>query len=313
MTESGSVRRIRLPLDVNSANERARQAAVLSDPVNLRIMSDLAADTKPSMLPALLGVESTELGQRIGVLVAAGLLIEIDAGEPHLTADAWVRFGRLLSGQLPPAQADPTPPLVALPPAVSTIIQDLAYRFQGTFNPETVSRYVVESFLLLSERANVRTHLMILTARYAADRLEALASVQGLRLHSSPEVLFVCVQNAGRSQIAGAFLRHLAGDRVHVRTAGSAPASEAHPRVIAAMDEIGIPVWGEFPKPLTDEVVRAADYVITMGCGDACPVFPGRRYLEWELDDPLTLDEVGLRRVRDEIGDRVRSLLTEMG
>ena len=113
--------------------------------------------------------------------------------------------------------------------------------------------------------------------------------------------------------MAGAFLRHLAGDRVHVRTAGSAPAEAAHPRVAAAMEEAGIELWGEFPKPLTDEVVRAADYVITMGCGDACPVFPGRRYLEWELADPLELDDAGLRAVRDDIRARVLDLMTELG
>jgi ArsR family transcriptional regulator len=123
----------------------------------------------------------------------------------------------------------------------------------------------------------------------------------------------VCVQNAGRSQLASAILRSLAGDRVRVLTAGSEPAGSVNPLVVAALDEIGVPLGGEFPKPLTDEVVRAADVVITMGCGDACPVYPGRRYLDWELDDPAALSMDGVRRVRDEIVVRVRALLAELG
>lgn len=152
-----------------------------------------------------------------------------------------------------------------------------------------------------------------MTARYAADQLDALASAEGLVLRGTPEVLFVCVQNAGRSQLAAAYLRHLAGGAVHVRTAGSAPVAEVHPRISETLAEVGVPPTDDFPKPLTDEVVQAADYVVTMGCGDACPVYPGRRYLDWELDDPLSLDDDGLRRVRDEVRARVEGLLVELG
>ncbi len=129
---------------------------------------------------------------------------------------------------------------------------------------------------------------------------------------SIPEVLFVCVHNAGRSQMAAALLHEHAEGRVHVRSAGSTPADEINPAVAAAMAEIGLDLSQEFPKPLTDEVVRAADVVVTMGCGDACPVFPGKRYLDWELDDPdgLTLAEV--RPIRDEIDRRVRDLLADL-
>ena len=117
----------------------------------------------------------------------------------------------------------------------------------------------------------------------------------------------MCVQNAGRSQMAAAILRHLAGDRVHVRTAGSAPADAVRSVVVTALDEIGVPIGGEFPKPLTDEVVRAADVVVTMGCGDACPVYPGRRYLDWELEDPVGLPLARVRVIRDEIERHVRA------
>jgi arsenate reductase (thioredoxin) len=129
---------------------------------------------------------------------------------------------------------------------------------------------------------------------------------------SIPEVLFVCVHNAGRSQMAAALLHEHAEGRVQVRSAGSTPADEINPAVAAAMAEIGLDLSQEFPKPLTDEVVRAADVVVTMGCGDACPVFPGKRYLDWELDDPdgLTLAEV--RPIRDEIDRRVRDLLADL-
>ena len=127
-----------------------------------------------------------------------------------------------------------------------------------------------------------------------------------------PEVLFVCVHNAGRSQMAAALLDHYAQGRVRVRSAGSDPAEQINPAVVVAMSELGIDVGKELPKPLTDEAVRTADTVITMGCGDACPIYPGRRYEDWELDDPADADLDGVRRIRDEIAERVRRLLTEL-
>jgi arsenate reductase len=127
-----------------------------------------------------------------------------------------------------------------------------------------------------------------------------------------PEVLFVCVHNAGRSQMAAGFLNKLAEGRVRVRTAGSEPADEINPVAVAAMAEVGVDLSQEFPKPLTDDQVRAADTVITMGCGDACPFYPGKRYEDWELDDPAGKDLETVRRIRDEIEARVRSLLDEV-
>ncbi|HEV2033062.1 MAG TPA: arsenate reductase ArsC [Candidatus Dormibacteraeota bacterium] len=127
-----------------------------------------------------------------------------------------------------------------------------------------------------------------------------------------PEVLFVCVHNAGRSQMAAALLDRRAAGCVHVRSAGSTPANELNPRVVEAMREIGIDMSKEFPKPLTDESVRAADVVITMGCGDACPIYPGKRYEDWELEDPAGKDLATVRRIRDEIDVRVQRLLEEL-
>jgi protein-tyrosine-phosphatase len=127
-----------------------------------------------------------------------------------------------------------------------------------------------------------------------------------------PEVLFVCVHNAGRSQMAAALLERYAAGRVHIRSAGSEPASSLNPRVVEAMGEIGLDISREFPKPLTDDYVRAADVVITMGCGDTCPIYPGKRYEDWELDDPAGQDLEAVRRIRDEIDVRVKKLVGEL-
>ncbi|MEV6242356.1 arsenate reductase ArsC [Lentzea sp. NPDC051838] len=129
---------------------------------------------------------------------------------------------------------------------------------------------------------------------------------------SRPSVLFVCVHNAGRSQMAAAFLTHLAGDRVEVRSAGSAPADTVNPSVVLAMEEVGIDISRETPKVLTTDAVQASDVVITMGCGDACPYFPGKRYLDWTLEDPAGQGVEAVRPIRDEIERRVRGLIDEI-
>jgi arsenate reductase (thioredoxin) len=128
----------------------------------------------------------------------------------------------------------------------------------------------------------------------------------------APEVLFVCVHNAGRSQMAAGLLELRSQGRVHVRSAGSAPADEINPNAVAALEELGVDMSEEFPKPLTDEAVRAADVVVTMGCGDACPIYPGKRYEDWELDDPAGQDLETVRRIRDEIDRRVQRLIGEL-
>jgi len=305
------------PLDPEAAQQRSRQAAALADPFRLQVMSVVADAHEGGMTFAdaaeLLGVDLLPLAEAAEALTAAGLLSYGEHGL-QLTADAWVRFGRLvarapeghpliLSGPLTP---------VAVPPAAERIARDLAYRFSSVFSPETVHKYVVDSYALLADRAKITTFLPSLTAHFAADRLSALATAQGIVLRGTPELLFVCVQNAGRSQMASAIARHLAGESIHVRTAGSSPAAIVHPSVVEVLDEIGVPVAAEFPKPLTDEVVQAADYVVTMGCGDACPVYPGRRYMDWVLDDPVGLPLSGVRRIRDQIFTRVEGLLTEL-
>ncbi|TDT31034.1 arsenate reductase ArsC [Naumannella halotolerans] len=188
----------------------------------------------------------------------------------------------------------------------------LARQFGGMVSEETAERGVFESYTGLARTAAVNTHLPTVGEKFAHDRLVALAQSRGLIGKPVPEILYVCVQNSGRSQMAAAITRHLAGDRVHVRSAGSQPAAGVLPGVVAVLEEAGIHLADEFPKPLTDDVVRAADAVVTMGCGDACPLYPGKRYLDWDLNDPSDLDLDGLRAVRDEIQQHVEQLLTEL-
>jgi protein-tyrosine-phosphatase len=144
--------------------------------------------------------------------------------------------------------------------------------------------------------------------------LRALAQAEGVLAKDQPEVLFVCVHNAGRSQMAAGLVKLRSQGRIHVRTAGSAPSEEIDPAVVEAMKELDIDVGDEFPKPLTDEVVRAADAVITMGCGDACPLYPGKRYEDWDLADPAEAESFEqVREIREEIRGRVIQLLSQLG
>ncbi|GAA1998465.1 arsenate reductase ArsC [Microbacterium ulmi] len=188
----------------------------------------------------------------------------------------------------------------------------LSQQFTGMVSEETVERVVFESYAALARTATVTTHLPSLAEKFARDRLTALAQSRGLIGKPVPEILYVCVQNSGRSQMAAALTRHLGGDRIHVRSAGSQPAAGLLPGVVTVLEELGIDVREEFPKPLTDDVVRAADAVVTMGCGDACPIYPGKRYLDWQLGDPAELDLDGIRVVRDDIREHVELLLADL-
>jgi arsenate reductase (thioredoxin) len=187
----------------------------------------------------------------------------------------------------------------------------LAQEFACVFSRETIARYMAESTDLLGE-ARINVFVPVLAHRFTRERLRALAQVEGKLTKTQPEVLFVCVHNAGRSQMAAELVKLRSEGRIHVRSAGSAPAGEINPAVIEAMEELGVDMSGEFPKPLTDEVVRAADVVITMGCGDACPIYPGKRYEDWELEDPAGKDVEAARRIRDEIDARVQRLVGEL-
>jgi arsenate reductase len=297
--------------------DAARELRLLSDPTRARILSLILESPDGRELVGRMAsdleLRQPTVSHHVKALVDEGILER----SPE---------GRVVWYSIAPDQLDRVSELlldveeVGLNSAVlERVSADLSRRFVGVFAPETVSRYVQESYELLAERARIKRYLPSLTARFAADRLTALARQSEpptalarqteRRIDAIPEVLFVCVENAGRSQMAAAILRQLAGDGVVVRTAGSEPADAVRSVVVTALDEIGVPMGGEFPKPLTDEVVRAADVVITMGCGDACPVYPGRRYLDWDLQDPVGQPIARVREIRDDIDARVRELL----
>ena len=194
---------------------------------------------------------------------------------------------------------------------VQKLTDGLVEEFVGVFSRETIERYVSESTDLLGG-ARFSDFVPVLSYRFARERLKALAQAEGIMTKEQPEVLFVCVHNAGRSQMAAGLVSLRSEGRIHVRSAGSDPADEINPAVIEAMAEVGLDMSEEFPKPLTDEVVRAADVVITMGCGDACPIYPGKRYEDWVLDDPAGQDLETVRRIRDELDARIQSLVAEL-
>jgi arsenate reductase (thioredoxin) len=194
---------------------------------------------------------------------------------------------------------------------VEKAAEALQDEFAGTFSRETIARFIAESVDLLGE-AKIAVYVPVLAHRFARERLKALAQAENILDKGQPEVLFVCVHNAGRSQMAAGLLKLRSEGRINVRSAGSAPAGEINPNAIRALEELGVDMSESFPKPLTDEVVRAADVVITMGCGDACPIYPGKKYEDWVLDDPAEQDLETVRRIRDLIDERVQKLIGEL-
>jgi protein-tyrosine-phosphatase len=206
-------------------------------------------------------------------------------------------------------------PLLEAPLDLQPIIKHgermLCDEFAGIFGAETIHRFLGESWRAFPN-AKIREFIPLFMERFTRQRLRALARIEGLVSVDLPMVVFLCIHNAGRSQMAAGWLKHLAADQVEVFSGGSDPASEVNPAAVEAMAEIGIDIREEFPKPWTDEVVRAAGVIVTMGCGDACPLYPGKRYLDWEVADPAGLPLERIRPIRDEIGRRVRALLEEL-
>jgi protein-tyrosine-phosphatase len=195
---------------------------------------------------------------------------------------------------------------------VEKAAEALQDEFAGIFSRETIARFIAESVELLGE-SKINVFVPVLAHRFARERLRASAQAEGLITKEQPELLFVCVQNAGRSQIAAGLVTLRSGGAVHVRSAGSDPAENVNALAAQVMAELGVDLSDAFPKPLTDEVVRAADVVVTMGCGDACPIYPGKRYEDWEVGDPAeaeSLDEV--RAIRQDLDARVQRLLSEL-
>lgn len=195
---------------------------------------------------------------------------------------------------------------------LNRVVDSLADKYLGIFAKETIERVVFESYASLLRTGTKPNRITVFAEKFSSDRLRALATAKSSEPKEKPEVLFVCVQNAGRSQMAMALMEKLSKGAINVRSAGSMPASEVSEKTIAVMAELEISLTDAFPKPLTDDVVQAADVVITMGCGDACPLYPGKKYLDWDLEDPANLDMDGVRRVRDQIQSKVQELITEL-
>ncbi len=197
--------------------------------------------------------------------------------------------------------------------ALKVAAEPLEAEFAETFGSATIERFLHRSYDQFADRAAIPNFLPLVAERFARQPLKALVKVEGKGLSGIPTVLFLCTHNSGRSQMALGFFQALAGERAVAWSGGSEPGHELNPTAVEAMRERGIDITGEFPKPWTDEIVQAVDVVITMGCGDACPIFPGKRYEEWTLEDPAGKDLDQVRPIRDEVERRVRELLGELG
>lgn len=316
------------PLDVAEARRRAAQLQSLTHPVRLLLLSHLARQpdqvARASDLAGELGIPAEEVTGHLATLADANLVTQVGAsGEPTVTLShgAWARFRRIIAPRLDAEHHQPVgvPRLEPeidwsrYPAVVRRIAQQLTQRFRTTFSRNTIEKYVADSYDEMTARSRVSKHLPMLTNRLTTDRLSTLAAARGLRLRPVPDVLFVCVKNSGRSQIAGAVLHHLAGELVTVRSAGTLPAEAVEPAVRQALREVGLDQLILPPRQLSDDMVRAADVVVTMGCGDACPIIPGRRYFDWPIEDPAGLPLERVRSIREEVQHRVELLLVELG
>jgi len=310
-------------MGLDAATHVASTLKALGDPLRLRMLSLIA--TSPSGeacvcdLATVAEVSQPTVSHHLKLLKDVGLLTSERRG-------TWVYYRvqpalrgavtTLLDSFAPiAAEATRLAPLIGLADAETALVR-IADRLATSFpdrDPAAVLTVVRESYTGLARSSAVRSHLVVSTERFARQRLTDIARslAAPAETRHRPQVLFVCVANAGRSQLAAALLRHYAGDAVTVRSAGSAPAGEVHPGVRPLLAELSAEA-DEFPKPLTDDAVRAADVVITMGCGDTCPILPGKRYEDWAVGDPALASEAGVRAIRDEIDRRVRALLTDL-
>lgn len=196
--------------------------------------------------------------------------------------------------------------------ALEHAAHQLHAKFKGVVSEESIMVLLEDSYNELAAKATVKAYLVVMAKQFATQRLKALAHSADKSAKQTPAVLFLCVHNAGRSQMALGWFTHLATNRAIAWSGGSEPGSEINDVVVAAMAEVGIDISKEFPKPWVDEFMQASDVVVTMGCGDACPILPGKRYEDWELEDPTGKSIAEIRPIRDEIGRRVQALLDEL-
>jgi len=318
--------------DLLPSGERATDVAAvlraLADPTRLRLMALMAARPASTIgeIGAEFDVSQPTISHHARTLFEAGLVVRSREGTTisyRVNPGAIEGVASLIASLVPtdkdaaaaPPKAGRVRPDLSRGTAEHVLVrgsEDLAFRFAGVFAAETVDRAVHESHQALYRTAKVKGHVPVLALKFAEERLTALAQAEGRIAKPLTEVLLVCTHNAGRSQIAAGYLRQLGAGRVHVRSAGSLPAAHLNPTVAEVMAERGIDLGREFPKPLTDDVVRAADVVITMGCGDACPLHPGKRYLDWDLPDPEGQPPEAVRAIADTIRTRVDQLLLDL-
>ncbi|NKY37965.1 metalloregulator ArsR/SmtB family transcription factor [Cellulomonas septica] len=310
-------------MSAGAADDVARSLKALADPLRLRALSLISASPTGEAcvcdISELTDVSQPTVSHHLKVLKEVGLLTSERRGTwvYYRIAPAHRGALRSLLETFAPATVNPAPDVeetgadqqpADLDRLLDRVAADLALRFPA-IGAERVRDVVRDSSTALARSAGVSKHLVVLTERFARQRLEDLGrAVTG---DGVPHVLFVCVANAGRSQLAAALLHRYAGDAVVVRSAGSAPASDVHAHVRAALDDLDVGN-GVFPKPLTDDAVRAADVVVTMGCGDVCPVYPGTRYEDWAVGDPALASREGVAAIRDDIDAHVRALLHEL-
>jgi protein-tyrosine-phosphatase len=316
---------------------RSAQELTMANPERLRLLARMlthpaggstAADLVPPpvlgelpMDEARRGADETlavaDVEQHLEAMAAVGLVASVgpfsrlarpDAAPYRVSSRGIARFGSAALAT-PRHPGDPTLDVHDHDALLARLVETLSAGFAANAGLGTVDRLVRECYATLGRQIGTFGHLPALTAWLATDRLAAMTEVT----HGSPrDVLFVCVHNTGRSQIAAAVTRRLAGDRLRVRTAGTRPAAEPHPTTETVLARRGLDGLIEFPRELTDDIVRASGVIVTMGCGDSCPVYPGRRYLDWPLDDPAGRPIEEVERIVDEITARVRALVAEI-
>jgi arsenate reductase (thioredoxin) len=294
----------------------------LGDPLRLRMLSLIATSPTGEAcvcdLATVAEVSQPTVSHHLKLLKDVGLLTSERRGtwvyyrvQPALRGAVTTLLDSFAPAAADAANAVPLAGLADAEDALTRIADRLAAAFPGR-DPGAVLSLVRESYTGLARSSAVRSHLVVNAERFARQRLtDAERAIAAAATPHRPQVLFVCVANAGRSQLAAALLHHYAGDAVVVRSAGSAPAGEVHAAVRPLLAELEADAEA-FPKPLTDDAVRAADVVVTMGCGDTCPILPGTRYEDWVVGDPALASDAGVRAIRDEIDRRVRALLADL-
>lgn len=297
----------------------------LSDPLRVRIVWYLASTpdgrAQAADLASLAEVTQPTIAHHLRILRDAGIVrhaadgtARLQALAPDLARELPAFFTAVLALAAQPHPEEIGHDTIALGledthRALDDVADKLAEAYPA-IDREIAHRTVYESYTALARSSRIGTHLVALTEHFARQRLDDLTAIRATG--RPPQVLFVCVQNAGRSQLAAAVMRKRAGDTVVVRSAGTTPAVAIHDQVRTVLAEIGT-IPDAYPKPLTDDAVRAADIVITMGCGDTCPYYPGKRYEEWTVGDPALASVEGVRAIAADLDTRVQALLTELG